>query len=462
MGLAPRTRSLVLSRGRAIHRASPRRPEHVASDKQSETLEETASKSRPKRRETPGLVALWSGTRAISIPCAASRRGEVIGRAWLETVGLTDERASREHCRVGLEDGQLALEDLGSRNGTHVDGRRITSKVELAWGAVVRVGQTVFLAVSDVTAYLGSPFGIEMGLLRGPTSSATLAAVCQAGAHAPSVLLLGESGVGKELYARAFHEASRRSGAFVAVNCAAIPATLAERLLFGAKEGAFSGAKDAEGYVRAAHRGTLFLDEIGELDSASQPKLLRLLQSREVVPVGSSRAEVVDVRICAATNRDLRKEAANGRFREDLYYRVAQPSVAIPPLRQRRDEVPWLIAHAAKEAVPGATVGAKLVEACLLRPWPGNVRELVAEVAQALRVAAAQGEPASNEHLPRDAGLALTSPVEDEAAARPPTASLPPDAAIEAALENAGGNVSEAARALGLHRSKLRRWLARR
>ena len=142
---------------------------------------------------------------------------------------------------------------------------------------------------------------------------------------------------------------------FVAVNCAAIPEGLAERLLFGARKGAYSGATaDAEGYIQAANRGTLFLDEIAELDPLVQAKLLRVLETREVLPLGASRAKKVDIGICAASHRRLRDEVTAGRFREDLYFRIGRPEVQIPPLRERLDEIPWFVARELRRVDPSS------------------------------------------------------------------------------------------------------------
>jgi transcriptional regulator with PAS, ATPase and Fis domain len=289
-----------------------------------------------------------------------------------------------------------------------------------------------------------------------------------------TLLIRGESGVGKELAARHMHEVccgqqsgqqsgERSSAPFVAVNCAAIPEGLAERLLFGAKRGAYSGANtDAQGYVMAAHQGTLFLDEIAELDPLVQAKLLRVLEAREVLPLGESRPRPVQLRVCAATHENLREAVSAGRFRQDLYFRLGRPEVILPPLRERIDELPWLIQAELARTRPDRVASVSFVEACALRPWPGNVRELLREV----RLAAhAQLEPESNQllaqHLAPDAGK-LISPLPGTATDATKSLSGLDDTRIEAALTEHQGNVTRAARALGLHRNQLRRWLAKR
>ncbi len=427
----------------------------------AETLDESATGLRRQVEAVPGLLVVWAGAPA-SLACPIPKGGVVLGRNWLAEAGVEDERASREHLRATMHAGRISVEDLGSRNGTFVDGEKIDGKITLRDGAVVRFGQTLAVPCADLTAHT-AVVSASHDVVRGPSSRAVLAEV-QAAAAGSSLLILGESGVGKEIYARAFHAASKRAKAsFIAVNCAAVPVSLAERLFFGAKEGAYSGAKDADGYVQAAHRGTLFLDEVGELEPSLQPKLLRLLESREVMPVGGSRAESVDIAICAATNRDLRQAVTEGTFRADLYYRLAEPSVVVPPLSSRREEIPQLIALAARRVADDMRIAAKLVEACLLRRWPGNVRELLSEITQATRKARLAGDDTLGpDHLGASAGSDLVAEdVESPPPVRAGTSEFPTAELIERALSEHTGNVSRAARALGLHRSQLRRWLSR-
>ena len=197
------------------------------------------------------------------------------------------------------------------------------------------------------------------------------------------VLLTGETGSGKDEAARAIHAAgSRAAGPFVAVNCAGIVGTLAESLLFGHEKGSFTGADEATtGAFRAANGGILFLDEIGELAIDLQPKLLRALELREVVPVGAMRPVKVDVQVIAATNRDLHREIAAGRFRDDLFYRLNTVHVVVPPLRQRREDIPRFAVHFAADCAtrfdrPGWTLPDKAIRRFMDYSWPGNVREL--------------------------------------------------------------------------------------
>jgi transcriptional regulator with PAS, ATPase and Fis domain len=265
---------------------------------------------------------------------------------------------------------------------------------------VLRAGASLFLFCADVRRFAGRRVEVEGGIVVGPTLRAIRDQIGQAARAGLVLHMTGETGAGKEVAARWFHEASARArGPFVAVNCAAVPAALAERLLFGARRGAYSGADaDADGYVQAADTGTLFLDEVGELEPSTQAKLLRVLETREVLPLGASKARRVQLGLVSATHADLRAAVADGRFRADLYFRIGRPAVALPALRDRREEIPWLLAQAlAGEKTEGAD--ASLVETALLRSWPGNARELLVETRSAALTARydtrGRGDPAA-------------------------------------------------------------------
>ncbi|QLA15913.1 sigma-54-dependent transcriptional regulator [Desulfolutivibrio sulfoxidireducens] len=287
-----------------------------------------------------------------------------------------------------------------------------------------------------------------------------------------TVLITGESGTGKELVARAIHANSpRKNGPLVTVNCAALPETLLESELFGHEKGAFTGAdRRREGRFMTADKGTIFLDEIGEMSPATQVKLLRVIQEREIERVGGDRPIGVDVRILAATNRDLKKEVAEGGFREDLYYRLNVLVLSMPPLRRRREDIPLLARHflekfakknrkTVRDFSPGA------MEAFLRHDWPGNVREL--ENAVERGVILAIGEYLTERELPPGVAAALAAQATLPA---PPDAVAPPDLAgqaledieqraILATLKETGGNKSEAARVLGITRATLHKKL---
>src|SRR5262249_30230012 len=248
--------------------------------------------------------------------------------------------------------------------------------------------------------------------------------------------ITGETGSGKELAARRFHETGPRpDGKFIAVNCATIPAALAERLLFGARKGAYSGADtDTEGYVQAAHGGSLFLDEVAELELAVQAKLLRVLETREVVPLGGSHGKKVDVRFCSATHGGLRARVADGRFREDLFFRIGRPEVRLPPLRERAEEIPWLV----QAALEGATAHVSLVERALACAGRGNTRELALETREAARPAASEaGAEVQARPLASALPLLPSEPTSDTQRTR---AVMPTREALVAALEQNGGN----------------------
>jgi two-component system nitrogen regulation response regulator GlnG len=273
------------------------------------------------------------------------------------------------------------------------------------------------------------------------------------------VLVQGETGTGKELVARAIHQQSpRREAPFVTVDCGAIPETLVESELFGHERGAFTGAQaKREGYFQLARGGTLFLDEIGNIPLATQAKLLRVLEQREVLPLGGGRPVAVDARIIAATNADLQQGVKAGRFRADLYYRVGEFTIALPPLRSRREDIAHLAQRFLDEVSmelrrPVRRVSDEAMAALLRHEWPGNVRELRNVIRKAALLAT---DVVTAEHLPalRAAGPpgGIVSPVGDELSLRE-VAELAAARAerelIRQALEATNGNKSRAARML--------------
>jgi transcriptional regulator with PAS, ATPase and Fis domain len=285
-----------------------------------------------------------------------------------------------------------------------------------------------------------------------------------------SVLISGESGTGKEIVARAIHDYSDRAQkAFVPVNCAAIPRELMESQLFGHRRGAFTGAdRDVAGFIRSANGGTLFLDEIGELSLDLQPKLLRFLESGEIAPLGEPHPLTVSVRVLAATNKNLEELVREGKFREDLFYRLNVVPLAIRPLRERRDEIPGLVQHfvdhAARQFKKGQlTVAEETMERLLLYRWPGNVRQLQHELQRIVALA----EPNSTilpEAISEDilGALPLLRPVTNsrEMAVSlneklPSTIARVECEMIKIALKDNRGKVDAAAKALGISRKGL-------
>jgi transcriptional regulator of acetoin/glycerol metabolism len=439
-----------------------------------ETYEDSQRVPRAASRPEPGVVAVFVAGQPALRTVAVSASGVELGRS--APVGLLgeDERVSRRHVHIARTDQHFAVTDLGTRNGTFVDGKRLEGTGTFAGPFLVRVGRSLLWAVEDITPFVGaesipvlSEGPVIGGLLRRAWGEIALASKAF-----DTLFVRGESGSGKELAARAFHDASypgSKSAPFVAVNCAAIPEGLAERLLFGARKGAYSGiTADADGYVQAADGGTLFLDEIAELDLLVQAKLLRVLETRDVLPLGASRPQKVSVRVCSASHKALRDEVSAGRFREDLYYRIGRPEVRIPPLRERIDELPAFIARELHAVEPRLAASATLVEACALRVWPGNVRELLREIRRAAHAASSEPElVVYPHHLASEAGVPMSVVVRPSdpsvaAGSEPPqqvTAASFTDEQIAQALEDHGGNVRGTARALGLHRNQLRRWL---
>jgi DNA-binding NtrC family response regulator len=316
---------------------------------------------------------------------ALVRAQATVGRHPTNDLVLRDARVSSVHAELSPRSaGRALLRDAGSTNGIWL-GRERVLEIEIAPGAVVRMGDTTLELVADQrtqAAPVEAPpsFGNLVGSTR---EMRELFSVLERIAPKPlSVLVQGETGTGKEEVARAVHAKSPRSnGPFAVLDATTIPAALAESVLFGHERGAFTGADNRyQGAFERAHGGTLFLDEIGELPLSLQPKLLRVLERRELTRVGGKDVVPVDVRVIAATHRDLRLEIEAGRFREDLYFRLAQVRVALPPLRGRIEDIPELVHHFLRQTAEPANGAVTIDDQALAelgqRPFPGNVREL--------------------------------------------------------------------------------------
>jgi DNA-binding NtrC family response regulator len=402
---------------------------------------------------TAGTVRLLRRLAVVHPPEAARAwwlegTRHVLGRdAGPGGLALSDMRASRAHAELVFVPALNAwrLRDLGSRNGTFVDGRR-TDGVVLAHGAVIRIGDTL-LVFAEVPVRVALP--LPQPAVGG---SLALAATEQlADLAAPSdvpVLLTGPSGAGKEVMARRIHARSGRAGDFVPFNCAGLPQELAGSELFGYARGAFSGAAGPRaGLFQSADRGTLFLDEIADLPPAQQPMLLRALQEKRVRPVGADREVLVDVRTIAATHRDLDALEAGGEWRGDLLARLAGLRVEVPPLARRREEVLPLFRRFLGEGPPLTTAAA---EALLRHDWPRNVRELQ-HLAAGVRLFAPYIEAIDADLLfPSDAA---------PASERSEDSGRPPRDVLLALFRQHGGNVAALGRALGKHRAQIYRWL---
>jgi DNA-binding NtrC family response regulator len=387
-----------------------------------------------------------------------------VGTLSTNQLKLTDRAVSRVHCELRLRGNVVQVADAGSTNGTFAEGVRII-QAELAPGSVFRVGSTaVRLEARDAPMRVPVSQRDRFGeLLGGSLAMRRVYAILERLAATDTTALIhGETGTGKELAARAVHSASRRArGPFVTVDCGAIAENLIESELFGHVRGAFSGAHgDRKGLFEEANGGTLFLDEIAELPLALQPKLLRVLETREVRRVGSNLTRPVDVRVLAATHRSLGESVNQGAFREDLYYRLAVVEVELPPLRARREDI-GVIAQRfyerfseTEEPMPDW-----LVATIQSRAWSGNVRELRNFIERTVtlsrageHVEASPGDAVSAElvvpiHLPlKDARVAWMEQFERRYA--------------EAILRRTSGNVTRAAELAGVHRRSMQRLIA--
>jgi two-component system, NtrC family, response regulator GlrR len=373
---------------------------------------------------------------------------------------LTDETVSRFHCEITLARGRPLIVDLGSRNGTLVDGVQVL-QAYVPPTALIRLGRTTvrFEAEDHEVEIPISPrtrFGGMVG--RSPVMRAVFALMERAAQSDVTVLLEGETGTGKEAAARAIHgESARKDGPLIVVDCGAVPPDLLESELFGHEKGAFTGATQSRvGAFEAASGGTLFLDEIGELSLDLQPKLLRAIERREIKRVGTNTYQPVDVRLVAATNRDLRDEVNGRRFRSDLYYRLAVLEIRLPPLRERADDLlPLRDQILADLGLADAPELQPLVRALPLQvlsrhTWPGNVRELRNYLERCIVLRHAVGLPES-----ADEHRALGDAVLPLRAARDRWQRK----YLEDLLTGTGDNVAAAARAAGVDRIHLYRLL---
>ena len=394
--------------------------------------------------------------------------GAVIGGDPAADIAIADEAVSRRHCSIVPTASGFRVVDLGSRNGTFVDGVAIT-EAEVPIGAMLRLGHSlVHLLPAEEMAEIPPSESRSFGAMVGGSVAMrqVFAVLERASATSASVLIIGESGTGKELAARAVHDHSpRKAGPFVVFDCGAASETLIASDLFGHVRGAFTGANvDRTGAFAAAHGGTLFLDEIGDLPLGLQPKLLRMLEAGEVTPLGSQRSETYDVRIVAATNRDLWEDVGAGVFRGDLYYRLAVVEVQLPPLRQRKDDIAELARRFLgdrKTPVQGANL-----DKLRAYHWPGNVRELRNIITRATALAAPDAGFDDMPILLRASAAAANEPA--AVTADRPFQDAKADviekferAYLADLLARAVGNLSEAARIAGLERKYLYRVLDR-
>jgi DNA-binding NtrC family response regulator len=388
----------------------------------------------------------------------------VIGRDPSCAVELSGNDVSRRHAALRPDgSGGAILADLGSRNGVRVNGRPIVS-APLVAGDVVRLGGWVGV----VTTRPGELTEIAPGVWGGGVLAAALAPLQRAATSDLPIVLEGETGTGKEMAAGALHRWSGRTGPLVAVNCAALPEGLAESELFGHRRGAFTGADRASpGFFRSAEGGTLLLDEVSDLPLPLQAKLLRVLEQREVQPLGETRPVPIDVRVVVAGQHSLMDSARTGRFRPDLFARLDGLTVRLPPLRERREDVVPLFSRLLADVSHGRAPAfdSEVAERLCLHDWPFNVRELVLLVRRLLtlhgnestllaeHLPARIGElSAANDAATRAATAATAAPPSPApAGARGEPVELP---ALLGALRTAGGNVARAAAMLGISRQR--------
>jgi len=318
----------------------------------------------------------------VGASCVLARDRVTVGTAAENTLVLTDPQVSRRHLELRVTDGGFQVVDLDSTNGTHYRGARI-HQADLGVGAEVRVGATVLRlergSVSQEEVTTSEAFGGLIG--RSPAMQRVYGLLAAVAPTDATVLIQGETGTGKELVAQQVHRGSpRRERPFAVVDCASLPPGLIESELFGHERGAFTGAvTEREGAFEKCRGGTVFLDEIGELPLELQTRLLRVLDQRTVKRVGGGLQRRVDVRIVAATNRDLAGEVRAARFRQDLYYRLAVVRIVLPPLRRRREDIPLLARHFLYQAGcadPDRVLTAEVMEVLGSRRWEGNIREL--------------------------------------------------------------------------------------
>jgi transcriptional regulator with GAF, ATPase, and Fis domain len=449
------------------------------------------------------LIVLAGPLCGETFPLQATRT--VVGRDSTATLSIPDRVMSRRHCAVQLEDGRFVLRDLSSSNGTFVNGIPTRERI-LEHGDRIRAGDSILIfltapstssvtvgAADDRTTRLPGPSadgrdagvqaaadGIVAEVLAGRVSlqahdlvgdseamRRVYSRIRKVAVADCTVLVNGETGTGKELAARAIHQNSPRARRpFVAINCAALTESLLESELFGHERGAFTGAASLKkGKLEVADGGTVFLDEIGELAPALQSKLLRALQHHEFERVGGTRVIKVDVRVIAASNRDLAAEVAAGAFRQDLWYRLNVVSLAMPPLRERRSDIAVLAAHFAAKYARGRAMTLSPDALALLsaHDWPGNVRELENAIERAVVLGT------SDCILPEDLPEAMLDAQPRGTDADETSATLPlgyhrgvedtKRRLILDAVERSGGNYTAAARLLGLNPTYLHRLL---
>jgi transcriptional regulator of acetoin/glycerol metabolism len=433
------------------------------------TVPSRQTTSAEREPSAPAIRWVFPESRGALSPLAADRI--VLGRGEDCEIQLPGNETSRTHAVIERGGMVQTIRDLDSRNGVFVNGQQVR-EAPLFPGVVLRLGEWIGIVI-EVPANLAEPEPVfdvlARGLAGGPVLRPILDEVRRAAPSTLPIVLVGETGTGKEGFAHAIHAWSGRTGPFAAVNCAALVPSLAEAELFGYRRGAFTGAeRSSPGHFRAAQGGTLLLDEITDLPESVQAKLLRAIEQREVMPLGESAAVPVDVRIVAATQTALSQVVAERKFRPDLSARLDGMTVGLPPLRDRKQEIPFLFSHLLREHSGGRPpqLEPRLVEQLCLYDWPFNVREMDLLVRRLLVLHGTE-ESLRRSHLPdhvrhspdgtrgshRTTPVA-TPPVGVEVRESPRARRERELAALLAALRAHKGNVLRAAAAAGISRQR--------
>jgi sigma-54 dependent transcriptional regulator, acetoin dehydrogenase operon transcriptional activator AcoR len=477
----------------------------------SSSYRDDAHDSIPAPKERSGLVLLYAPNFEQLAPAYVFASSELtIGRNATNLICVPEQAVSREHARIFSRVAPAThregwfLQDLGSRNGTMVNGAYV-DELELQPNHEVRVGDAIFkfvqagaehCAAYRIDGWVSGERKAKLftELVGGAQIDHIAADIERIAPKELSAVILGETGTGKEVIARGIHRLSGRKGSLQAINCAAIPPNLLESELFGYRRGAFSGAdRDKPGLIKLADRGTLFLDEIGDMPLDAQAKLLRVLQSREVFPLGATTPERVDIRIVCATHRDLYQHVKEGKFRGDLLARLNEHVVRLPPLRERKEDILLLArSFGTRYGRPNLAFSFSFIVALLHYDWPFNVRELESCIKRG--VALTDGAQLDTVHLPDAISehmkgygerprAALTSgrpapapPGTEAHAANPgwvrasfdpssPASNhrrgAPTEEELRALLERHRGNIAAVGRELGKERMQVHRWLKR-